>query len=147
MPKPRINIHISHEAAKLLDHATHHENSTKASIVDAALKQLLAPTSETRELTILIKRFDKMTRAMERLADDGAAQSETLALYVLYYLCITPPLPEQSRAGAEALGRKRFEHFIGQVGDRLMGKERYGDALLSHMGLEPVGGGALEAAE
>jgi uncharacterized protein (DUF1778 family) len=147
MAKPRINIHISSEAAKLLDHASQHGKSSKASIVDAALKLLLAPTSDDRELAVLIKRFDKMTRAMERLADDATAQTETLALYVLYYLCITPPLPEQSRAGAEALGRKRFEHFIGQVGDRLMGKERYGDALLSHMGLEPVGGRALEAAE
>jgi len=148
MAKPRINIHISHEAAKLLDHACHQGASTKASIVDAALKLLLAPNSDDRELTILIKRFDKLTRAMERLADDATAQSETLALYVLYYLCITPPLPEQLRAGAEALGRKRFEHFIGQVGDRLMGKERYGDALLDHMGLEPVGEtGVMEAAE
>jgi hypothetical protein len=149
MAKPRINIHISPEAAKLLDHACHRGASTKASIVDAALKLLLAPKSDDRELTVLIKRFDKMTRAMERLADDATAQSETLALYVLYYLCITPPLPEQSRAGAEALGRKRFEHFIGQVGDRLMGKERYGDALLDHMGLEPVSGEnpVMEAAE
>jgi len=148
MPKPRINIHISPEAAKLLDHASHQGASTKASIVDAALKSLLAPNSDDRELSILIKRFDKMTRALERLADDATAQSETMALYVLYYLCITPPLPEQSRAGAEALGRKRFEHFIGQVGDRLMGKERYGDALLDHMGLVPVDSErVMEAAE
>jgi hypothetical protein len=72
---------------------------------------------------------------MERLADDASAQTETLALYILYYLCITPPLPEQNRAAAEALGQKRFERFISQVGDRLMGKERFTDSLLEHMGL------------
>ncbi|MGE0184046.1 MAG: CopG family transcriptional regulator [Parvularculaceae bacterium] len=135
MTKPRINIHISREAERLLDKAAG-RGVTKTSLVDAAIKQLLAPKDDRSETAALVRRLDRMTRQMERLADDGAAQTETLALYVLYYLCITPPLPENSRAGAEALGRQRFEHFIGQVGDRLMGKERYVDSLLAHMGLE-----------
>ncbi|PQA89237.1 CopG family transcriptional regulator [Hyphococcus luteus] len=135
MTKPRINIHISREAERLLDKAAG-PGVTKTSLVDAAIKQLLAPKDDKSETAALVRRLDRMTRQMERLADDGAAQTETLALYVLYYLCITPPLPENSRAGAEALGRQRFEHFIGQVGDRLMGKERYVDSLLAHMGLE-----------
>ena len=135
MTKPRINIHISREAERLLDKAAG-PGVTKTSLVDAAIKHLLAPKDDKSETAALVRRLDRMTRQMERLADDGAAQTETLALYVLYYLCITPPLPEHSRAGAEALGRQRFEHFIGQVGDRLMGKERYVDSLLAHMGLE-----------
>src|SRR5690606_31478160 len=88
------------------------------------------------EIAAIVSRLDRMTRQMERLADDAAAQTETLALYILYYLCITPPLPEEARAGAEALGRQRFDHFIAQVGGRLLGKERYVDTLLFHMGLE-----------
>ena len=32
-------------------------------------------------------------RAAERIADETTAQTETLALFILYYLCITPPLP------------------------------------------------------
>lgn len=135
MAKPRINIHITAEAEKLLRMAAV-GGATKASIVDAAIKQLLGPKDDAREFAAVVKRLDKLTRAMERLADDASAQTETLALFVLYYLCITPPLPDDMRAGAEALGRKRFDRFVGQVGDRLMGKERYVDALLDHMGLE-----------
>lgn len=135
MTKPRINIHISREAERLLDKASG-PGVTKTSLVDAAIKQLLAPKDDKSEMAAIVRRLDRMTRQMERLADDGAAQTETLALYILYYLCITPPLPENSRAGAEALGRQRFEHFISQVGDRLMGKERYVDSLLAYMGLE-----------
>lgn len=132
MAKPRINIHVTPEAEKLLRKAAG-EGASKASIVDAALKHLLAPQTDQREFAVLAKRLDKMTRAMERLADDSAAQTETLALYILYYLCITPPLPDDLRAGAEALGRQRFEHFIAQVGERLAGTASYTDALLEHI--------------
>ncbi len=135
MAKTRINIHISRDAECLLERAAG-PGVTKTSLVDAAIKNLLAPKDERSEIAAIVSRLDRMTRQMERLADDAAAQTETLALYILYYLCITPPLPEESRAGAEALGRQRFERFIGQVGDRLMGKERYVETLLSHMGLE-----------
>ena len=135
MTKPRINIHISREAELLLDRAAG-PGVTKTSLVDAAIKNLLAPKNDESKVTAIVSRLDRITRQMERLADDAAAQTETLALYVLYYLCITPPLPEEARAGAEALGRRRFDHFISQVGDRLMGKERYVETLLSHMGLE-----------
>jgi Arc/MetJ-type ribon-helix-helix transcriptional regulator len=136
MAKPRIHVHVTKEAETLLRRAVAEGAASKAAVVDAAIKALLDKTHDERELATFSRRLDKLTRAMERLADDAAAQTETLALYILYYLCITPPLPDSTRAGAEALGRKRFEHFISQVGDRLMGKERYTESLLAAMGLE-----------
>ncbi len=135
MTKPRINIHITPEADKLLQRAVADGLATKASVVDAALKHLLDPEQQERELKVLSARLNKLTRAMERIADETTAQTETLALFILYYLCITPPLPEPARAGAEALGRQRFDHFIGQVGDRLLGKETYTDAVLAKIDL------------
>lgn len=136
MTKPRVHIHISHEALKLLEGAVQQRGVSKTALVDAAIKELLGPKNINDERAAIAKRLDRLTRAMERMADDAAAQTETLALFVLYYLCITPPLPESAKASSEALGRQRFEHFINQVGDRLMGKERYTDALLDAMGLE-----------
>ena len=132
----RLHIILSEETAKLLEGACVQTGATKTSLVEAAIKELLDKKSDDRELAKLVHRLDKMSRAMDRLAGDASAQTETLALYILYYLCITPPLPESTRASCEALGRKRFDHFITQVGDRLMGKERYGEALLNYMGLE-----------
>lgn len=138
MKKARLQVRLGEKAETLLSRAAERPGVTKASIVEAAIVELLNPKEDTQEYAALIKRLDKLTRAMERLADDASAQTETLALYILYYLCITPPLPEQNRAAAEALGQKRFERFIAQVGDRLMGKERYTDTLLEHMGLSAV---------
>lgn len=139
MAKPRINIHVTPEADSLLRRAVKDGAASKAAVVDAAIKELLDRTADERILLKISQRLDKLTRAMERMADEGTAQTETLALFVLYYLCITPPLPESARAGAEALGRKRFDHFISQVGQRLTGKERYTDALLATIDLVRAG--------
>ena len=135
MKKARLQVRLGEKAETLLSRAAERPGVTKASIVEAAIVELLHPKEDSQEYAALIKRLDKLTRAMERLADDASAQTETLALYILYYLCITPPLPEQNRAAAEAMGQKRFERFISQVGDRLMGQERFTDTLLEHMGL------------
>lgn len=135
MSKIRINIHVTPEADILLRRAVRDGAASKASVVDAAIKELLDPRKSESTLSKIVQRLDKLTRAMERMADEGIAQTETLALFVLYYLCITPPLPETARAGAEAIGRKRFDHFIAQVGQRLLGKERYTDALLASIDL------------
>jgi hypothetical protein len=139
MTKPRINIHVTPEADALLRRAVQDGAASKAAIVDAAIKELLDRSADERVLSKIAQRLDKLTRAMERMADEATAQTETLALFVLYYLCVTPPLPETVRAGAEALGRKRFEHFIAQVGQRLTGKERYTDALLATIDLVRTG--------
>jgi len=133
--KPRINIHVTPEADALLKRAVQDGAASKAAVVDAAIKQLLDSKADERALQRIAQRLDKLTRAMERMADEGIAQTETLALFVLFYLCVTPPVPETLRGGAEAAGRKRFEHFIGQVAARLAGKERYTDALLATIDL------------
>lgn len=138
MTTNRLHILLCDETAKLLEGACIQTGATKTALVESAITELLAKKTEKRELEKITARLDRVTKAQERLAGDAAAHSETLALYVLYYLCVTPPVPDASRDSMEALGRKRFEHFIGQVGDRLMGKDNFGDALLSHMGLERI---------
>jgi hypothetical protein len=45
--------------------------------------------------------------------------SETLALFVRYYLTVAPPLPEGERRAAEAVGRKRYEVFVREVAKRV----------------------------
>ena len=93
MKKARLQVRLGEKAETLLSRAAERPGVTKASIVEAAIVELLNPKEDSQEYAALIKRLDKLTRAMERLADDASAQTETLALYILYYLCITPPLP------------------------------------------------------
>lgn len=139
MTNTRINIHISPDADAMLNRAVEGGAANKGAVVDAAIKELLDPKRKESAQAKMIQRLDRLTRAMEKMADEGIAQSETLALFVLYYLCITPPLPETARPAAEAVGRKRFDHFIAQVGQRLVGKERYTDAILASIDLLRTG--------
>lgn len=135
MSKRRVNTYISPEADRLLKRAVADGRATMGGVIDEALKLLLDDKAKETELANLNFRLTRLTRAVERIADETTAQTETLALFVLYYLCITPPLPETSRSGAEALGRQRFDHFIGQVSDRLLGKESYTEEVLARIDL------------
>ena len=42
-----------------------------------------------------------------------------MALFVRFWLTITPPLPSDAHAAAQAKGRERYEGFIETLGVRL----------------------------
>ncbi len=60
-----------------------------------------------------------MSRQLDRADRDLSIMAETIALFVRYYLTITPPLPSGDQDAARALGRERFEMFVAQVGKRV----------------------------
>lgn len=119
MAKPRINVHITREVWKSLDEMAKRPGVSKAAIVDAALAAFLSPEADDRRDAAIIRRLDRMDRWIDRLERDLTITAETLALYVRYYLTVTPPLPEQDREAAQALGRERFDYFIEQLAKRL----------------------------
>lgn len=45
--------------------------------------------------------------------------TETLALFVRFWLTITPPLPSDAQAAAQGKGREHYEGFIETLGRRL----------------------------
>ena len=137
--KRRVSIYLSPEAEFLLTRAVEDRAASMSGVVEAAISAFLGEKAKHSELALLGERMNKLTRAAERIADETTAQTETLALFILYYLCITPPLPESSRAAAEASGRKRFDRFIGQVSERLLGKESYTDEVLARIDLVRAG--------
>jgi hypothetical protein len=57
-----------------------------------------------------------MRGQLDRVERDLSVTAETIALFVRYYLTITPPLPSGDQDAARALGRERFEMFVAQVG-------------------------------
>ena len=49
----------------------------------------------------------------------SASATETLALFIRFWLTITPPLPNDAHAAAQVKGRERYEGFIEALGRRL----------------------------
>jgi hypothetical protein len=73
-------------------------------------------------------RLDRMSRALARIERDDDVILETLALFIRFELSIQVPLAENDAAG-RALGAKRFEAFVTQVGRQAaMGRRTLGVA-------------------
>ncbi|QLC24872.1 ribbon-helix-helix protein, CopG family [Parasphingopyxis algicola] len=119
MAKPRINVHITREVWKRLDEMAKRPGVSKAAIVDAALAAFLSPEADDRRDAAIIRRLDRIDRRIDRADRDITVTAETLALFARYFLTVTPPLPEQDRQAAQALGRERFGYFIEQLAKRL----------------------------
>ncbi len=116
--KPRINIYLDDHTAAQLAMVASRPGGNKSRIVNDAIDRFLNPEKYDNNRAI-IRRLDRMSRSMERLDRNQSVAVETLALFIRYFLTITPPLPEDDQAAAHALGRERFEVFVAQVGRRL----------------------------
>jgi hypothetical protein len=60
-----------------------------------------------------------LTRQVERLERHLTISNEALALFVRFWLTVTPPLPDTAQPAAQAKGRERYEGFVEALGRRL----------------------------
>jgi len=105
--KPKLSVYLSDHVAERLALAAKRPGTNRSAIVDASGDGAL------------VRRLDRISRQLDRLDRDSAIMAETMALFVRYYLTITPPLPSGDQEAARALGRERFEIFVAQVGKRV----------------------------
>ena len=120
--KPRINIYLDDHTAAQLSMAASRPGGNKSRIVNEAIDRFLNPEKYDNNRA-LVRRLDRMSAAMDRIDRNQSIGIETLALFIRYFLTITPPLPEEDQATAHALGRERFEVFAAQVGRRLASEQ------------------------
>jgi hypothetical protein len=88
--------------------------SKSAILVDAVSAWLSRRGASELEDRFAI-RLDRLTQAIGRVDRDTHVILETLALFIRFELAIQTPLAENDAAG-RALGAKRFEAFVTQVG-------------------------------
>jgi hypothetical protein len=117
--KPKLSAYVSDSVATRLELAAKRPGANKSAIVDAALDRFLNPERDASGDAALLRRLDRISRQLERTDRDLSVLAETVALFVRYYLTITPPLPAGDQDAARALGRERFEMFVARVGKRV----------------------------
>ncbi|OCK59865.1 ribbon-helix-helix protein, CopG family [Bradyrhizobium sp. LMTR 3] len=117
--KPKLSAYVSDSVAERLELAAKRPGTNKSAIIEAALDRFLNPERDASGDAALIRRLDRMSRQLDRSERDLSIMAETIALFVRYYLTITPPLPSGDQDAARALGRERFEMFVVQVGKRV----------------------------
>ena len=117
MKKTHLSVYLEPGVMAQLAALADRKQQTVPLIAEAAITSFLTPDDrDRREVT---RRLDRLTRQGERLQRDLWIAAETLALFVRFWLTVTPPLPESVQAAAQAKGRDRFAMFLETLGRRL----------------------------
>ena len=119
MTKARLSVYLDPDMMVQLAELADRKRQPKSLIAEAAIMSLLTPDDADRREAVVTRRLDLLTRQGERLERDVSVVAETLALFIRFWLTVTPPLPQSGQAAAQAKGRERFESFLEALGRRL----------------------------
>jgi hypothetical protein len=117
--KVRMTVHFEPATLKAVDELAARKGLTKSTVIEAAVASQLSPDGPDRLEAALTRRLDRINRQMERLQRDVAISAEAFALFVRFWLTVTPPLPDGAQAVAQAKARERYEEFVAVLGRRL----------------------------
>ncbi|MBN8501384.1 MAG: CopG family transcriptional regulator [Sphingomonadales bacterium] len=116
-------------ADRLADYARR-KRVTQAQVVETALNSFLSPDGSERMEAAFSRRIDRVMRQLDKLDYRAELNSETLALFVRFWLTANPALPDAARAAAQAQGKERFEGFV----EALARKMEFGPKLKEAVG-------------
>jgi AcrR family transcriptional regulator len=117
--RDRLNLSLPVEMIAQINDLATRRRLTRSTIVEAAVASFLSPDGADRLEAAFARRLDRLTRQVQRLERDSGLSTEALALFIRFWLTITPPLPSDAQATAQAKGRERYEEFIEALGRRL----------------------------
>jgi DNA-binding transcriptional MocR family regulator len=115
----RLNVYFPPDLLKQIAELADRKKLSQSAIVEAAVASFLSPDGADRREAAFTRRLDRMSRQLQRLERNVGISTETLALFIRFWLTITPPLPNEGQAAAQAKGRERYEGFIETLGRRL----------------------------
>jgi hypothetical protein len=119
MKKPHLSVYLDPEIMAQLTELADRRAQPKSLIAEAAIASFLTPDDADQREAAFTRRLDLLTRQVERLERDITISVEALALFIRFWLTVTPPLPDSAQTAAQAKGRERFESFLETLGRRL----------------------------
>jgi hypothetical protein len=121
--KVRQNLYLDRDISDALEALGAAPGTNKSRLVNDAVAAWLARRA-TKEVDDLFKaRLDRITREIAKGRRDVEVLLESFSLFVRYQLAVMAPLPEAD-AAARAVGQKRFDAFLSQVGRQLAAGRR-----------------------
>ena len=115
----RMNVYFPPELLKQIADLADRKKLSRSAIVEAAVASFLSPDGTDRRDAAFARRLDRLSRQVQRLERNLGIAIETLALFVRFWLTITPPLSADAQAAAQLKGRQRYEGFVEALGQRL----------------------------
>jgi hypothetical protein len=130
--KTRLNIYLSPGLHEEIAGLSAKRRVSKSSVIEAAIASMLSPDIADMREGAFVRRLDRHTRQLERVERDLSIAIETMALFVRFWLTVTPPLPESAQTAARAKGAERYRDFVETLGRRL----QRGNSLVREISLE-----------
>lgn len=117
--RDRLNLSLPADLIGRINDLADRRRLTRSAVVEAAVESFLSPDHADMQEAALTRRLDRLSRQIARLERDQRITTETLALFVRFWLTIMPPIPEDEQAAAQAKGRERFDGFVQTLGKRV----------------------------
>ena len=122
--KPRLHPYVSEINHARVRALAARPNETESTIVDRALTAFFTEARDDLRDATILARLDRLTRHLDRLEQKDLVISETLALFIRYFLTVTPPVAPGHMDAARAKGEERFDAFLAQLGRDLQAGRR-----------------------
>ncbi|WP_234730013.1 ribbon-helix-helix protein, CopG family [Acidocella facilis] len=117
--RDRLNLSLPVEMIARIADLADRKHLTRSAVVEAAIASFLSPDGADRMEAAFARRLDRLTRQVQRLERNAGLTAEALALFVRFWLTVTPPLLPEAQAAAQVKGRERYEGYIEALGRRL----------------------------
>lgn len=117
--RDRLNLSLPVEMITRINELSERKKIPRSAILEAAVASFLSPDAADRREAAFTRRMDRLSRQTQRIERDLGITAETLALFVRFWLTITPPLPGDAQAAAQIKGKERYEGFVESLGRRL----------------------------
>lgn len=123
--RTRINVYLAPELLGDVKTLALRRKVAQSKIIEAAVASFLSGDSGEHLEAAMSRRLDKLGRQIDTLDLDLAVLGETVALFIHFWLTITPPLSGAAQSAARAKGAERFEGFMQNLGRRLATGDRF----------------------
>lgn len=113
--KPRLHPYVSETNYARVMALAERPGETTSTVVDKALSAFFSRDIDDKRDGAIIRRLDRLNRQFDRLERNDLILNEMVALYVRYFLMVTPPVPAAQIDAARAQGEERFETFVDHL--------------------------------
>jgi hypothetical protein len=117
--RDRVNVTLPVELLDRINEIAARKKLPRSAIIEAAVTSFLSPDNAEVQEAAITRRLDRLSRQTARTERDLRVTADMLALFIRFWLTITPPLANDAQSAAQIKGRERFDGFIETLGRRL----------------------------
>jgi hypothetical protein len=110
--RSQVHPRLPEDLSKRLRAFAGGKGASQSAVIQLALTRYL---DDANEGAVILRRVDRVSRAVARVQRDVIVVADTLAVFVQVYLAHTSRVPDEGRASAEEDALVRFDHFWKHV--------------------------------